>query len=319
MSGSSESPPEYSLNGDRVGDVTPAFESQSELIVGIDFGTTFSGVAYATTADIQPIIAASPDIKRAADKIVVNKTWPGETGCTEKTPTVLSYKNGSDAPPIWGARVKSNDGSRVVHFKLGLQEDIGSHYGDPKVGTNVSESVLGGFLENCAWEHPDLPGKTALDFARDYLTCLVKHVREKVLPTRFGPIFLRNQKLSYVITVPAIWSNKAKDLTRQAAAGAGIAPGCLTLITEPEASALFCATLCTEVDLREGDRFLICDAGGGTVVRQPPNKVLTSRTSLLITYGVKRLSEWRNALLEPEQLVALFTLTKNSNISYGND
>jgi hypothetical protein len=40
----------------------------------------------------------------------------------------------------------------------------------------------------------------------------------------------------------------------------------LMLITEPEAAALACATLCDEVDLREGDRFLVCDAGGGTVV-----------------------------------------------------
>jgi hypothetical protein len=41
------------------------------------------------------------------------------------------------------------------------------------------------------------------------------------------------------------------------------------LITEPEAAALYCATLCKEVDLKIGNRFLICDAGGGTVVFTP--------------------------------------------------
>ena len=41
------------------------------------------------------------------------------------------------------------------------------------------------------------------------------------------------------------------------------------LITEPEAAALYCATLCKEVDLKIGNRFLICDAGGGTVVHTP--------------------------------------------------
>jgi len=80
---------------------------------------------------------------------------------------------------------------------------------------------------------------------------------------------LQNQQISYVITVPAIWSDKAKDLTRQAAIAAGILGKKLTLITEPEAAALFCASLCQEVDLQEGDRFLICDAGGGTVVCSP--------------------------------------------------
>lgn len=267
MTGAFESPPDYSLVSHRAGEVTP-FECDSELIIGIDFGTTFSGVAYATTAGMQSIVATASDMRQAADKIAMIKTWPGQTasGYTEKTPTVLSYKNGSDATPIWGARVKPTDESRVAHFKLGLQEDIGSHYAERESEKFTSDSVLGGYLDNCTWEHPDLPGKTAFDFARDYLTCIVNHLRKEALPDRFGEIFLRNQQFSYVITVPAIWSNKAKDLTRQAAVGAGIAPRSLTLITEPEASALFCATLCKEVDLHEGDRFLICDAGGGTVV-----------------------------------------------------
>lgn len=37
-------------------------------------------------------------------------------------------------------------------------------------------------------------------------------------------------------------------------------------ITEPEAAALYRATLCNETCLRERDRFLVCDASGGTVV-----------------------------------------------------
>jgi molecular chaperone DnaK (HSP70) len=85
-------------------------------------------------------------------------------------------------------------------------------------------------------------------------------------PNKFGDEFLRNQKLSYVITVPAIWKDSAKDLTRQAAVRAGIPENRLELITEPEAAALYCATYYEKVDLRAGDCFLICDAGGGTVV-----------------------------------------------------
>ena len=72
--------------------------------------------------------------------------------------------------------------------------------------------------------------------------------------------------MSYIVTVPAIWSDGAKALTRQAAIRAGIPEAGLTLITEPEAAALFCATTCVEADLDAGDRFLVCDAGGGTVV-----------------------------------------------------
>ena len=69
-----------------------------------------------------------------------------------------------------------------------------------------------------------------------------------------------------MVTVPAIWTDKAKDLTRKAALAAGIPDNRLKLITEPEAAALYCATICVEVGLKVGDRFLVCDAGGGTVV-----------------------------------------------------
>jgi molecular chaperone DnaK (HSP70) len=70
--------------------------------------------------------------------------------------------------------------------------------------------------------------------------------------------------MTFVLTVPAIWTDKAKELTVQAATRAGMEN--LVLMTEPEAAATYCATLCAETDLREGDIFLVCDAGGGTVV-----------------------------------------------------
>jgi hypothetical protein len=38
------------------------------------------------------------------------------------------------------------------------------------------------------------------------------------------------------------------------------------MVTEPEAAALYCATICEELELEAGDRFVVCDAGGGTVV-----------------------------------------------------
>jgi molecular chaperone DnaK (HSP70) len=94
-------------------------------------------------------------------------------------------------------------------------------------------------------------------------------------------VYLENQRTSYVITVPAIWSDDAKNLTRLAATRAGIPGDKLNLITEPEAAALYCATMCEELDLRQGDRFLVCDAGGGTVVNGNSVTQLKRRTSFL--------------------------------------
>jgi hypothetical protein len=238
----------------------------SDLIIGIDFGTTFTGVAYAHAAGIGPVTTEA-DMRRAVEKVSVIRTWPSRSNhYAEKTPSVLAYNK---KLPLWGGNVKPTDEPQIACFKLGLQEDITSHYYE--LGTSDKRlSVLGGYLSNHNWKHPDLPEMTASDYARDYLHCINQYVTQEILPNRFGARFLHNQTLSYVITVPAIWSDKAKELTRQAAYDAGIARNNLTLITEPEAAAIYCATLCNEVDLGPGDRFMICDAGGGTVVYPIP-------------------------------------------------
>src|SRR5437763_2522418 len=60
-----------------------------------------------------------------------------------------------------------------------------------------------------------MPSKQAVDYCADYLTQVVQYVTQVTLPRQYGKQFLQNQQISYVITVPAIWSDKAKELTRQ--------------------------------------------------------------------------------------------------------
>jgi hypothetical protein len=226
--------------------------SNSDIVVAIDFGTTFTGVAFAHSENLR-----SDDVTTLVNNIGVITTWPGQTGSyTEKTPTVIAYNR---QPPLWGGSVQPQDKPQVSYFKLGLQPPPPNYYGLPGAQTSLP------FLEP-SWKHPDFPSKTAKDYAADYLKCIVAYVREQFFPRQFGPAFLRGQTISYVITVPAIWKDSAKDLTRQAAEIAGIPRESLKLITEPEAAALYCASLCHQVDLRNGDRFLVTDAGGGTVV-----------------------------------------------------
>jgi molecular chaperone DnaK (HSP70) len=269
--------------------------TRSELVIGIDFGTTFTGVAYAHTAGISSVTSTT-EMRMAADKVSVIKTWPNRGNYyTEKTPSILAYNK---TPPIWGGNVKPADEPQISHFKLGLQDDIASHYQQPAIKETDAVSVLGGFLFHHNWRHPELPEMKAVNYAGDYLTRINQYVTKEVLPVRFGERFLQNQQISYVITVPAIWSDKAKKQTRQAALTAGINPEDLTLITEPEAAALYCATLCDEVDLEPGDRFLICDAGGGTVVRFQllVSDILISRTLLLTKSLPCTLLESKNVL-----------------------
>jgi Hsp70 protein len=194
----------------------------------------------------------------------VIKNWPNRSDSyAEKTPTIIAYNKD---PPSWGGNVRKNDEFQVAHFKLGLQEGARNFYTGSRSKVHSSTTVAAlEFLES-DWRHPRIPQKTPQEFTAYYLKCILDYVRDEYLPSRYAANFLRNQKISYIITVPAIWTDVAKDLTRKAAVRAGIPNSSLDLITEPEAAALYCATIGGEMDLREGDKFLVCDAGGGTVV-----------------------------------------------------
>jgi serine/threonine protein kinase len=252
-------PPEYTKDlipnwAERWGSV---FESTSTLVIGIDFGTTFTGVAYYNSR-----ASDSKDLKKIVENINIVKTWPSLTGAnTEKIPTVIAYEGGK--PAAWGGTVRFNHKTQVQYFKLGLHERAGAHY-----STVTRKSAMSGFLRNAHWKHPDLPqNKEAVDYAADYLTQVRKHIMDTFLPNQFGDVFLRSQQISYIITIPAIWSEKAKYLISQAVSRAGILEENLQLIIESEAAALYCATICIEADLYYDDRFMICDVGGMTAVR----------------------------------------------------
>jgi molecular chaperone DnaK (HSP70) len=188
------------------------------------------------------------------NKVELVKEWPTiEGGSLDKTRTALAYNRATGEVVAWGSKVKESHDTQVTHFKLGLEMHAKQHYDE--------------YLGDSNWQHPSLPQKTPVQFTADFLDMLHKYLKDDFLSkTRYGKRFYSNLHFSYALTVPAIWSDKAKELTRQAALQAGIPDDRLTLITEPEAAAVYCAATCTEVDLNEGDRFLVCDAGGGTVV-----------------------------------------------------
>jgi molecular chaperone DnaK (HSP70) len=256
------------MSGGESGQNEYIFESQADLVIGIDFGTTFSGVAWALTGEA----ANTTDKNKIAKSVEIIRQWPG-SGSADKVPTVLAY---NVLPPTWGFPALKTTEQQIAHFKLGLQKDVRKYYSMAPVAKPPSSqkstpavSVLGGFLNDNNWHHPALKSKTALDFAADYLTGICEYVLKQRLVRVYDPDFLARQQLSYVVTVPAIWGDEARELTRQAAFRAGILRHKLMLITEPEAAACYCATLCKEANLMVGDLFLICDAGGGTVVTSP--------------------------------------------------
>lgn len=112
------------------------------------------------------------------------------------------------------------------------------------------------------------PGKSEIDVAADYLFKLRQAMRNQ-LQKSLGEVFNREERnIKYFLTVPAIWNDAGKAATRAAAIQAGFLrdenDNRLTLITEPEAAAMFCAKAGL-LNLKVHDAILIVDCGGGTV------------------------------------------------------
>lgn len=113
-------------------------------------------------------------------------------------------------------------------------------------------------------------GKSATDIIADYLGALWKHILETIYKAR-GQSVIEGLTFHVVITVPAIWKDYARQGMEEAAKKSGIldsrpaGPTTLAFAPEPEAAAL--ASLCENGrSIDTGDVYVICDAGGGTVV-----------------------------------------------------
>ncbi|KAL8397751.1 hypothetical protein RB594_004453 [Gaeumannomyces avenae] len=212
------------------------------LIVGVDFGTTFSGVAAVYTS--------------TPDDIEIIKTWPGGNGITsDKVPTEISYDLPPDAPvgtsPTvkWGFQFRPED-SRLRCIKLFLDRS-------QKLPFYVSQLETATQLRRY--------NKTVVDAVSDYLTQVHRHTMD-TLTRRYGESFMASTKVDYVLTCPAVWSDAAKNTTLQAAERAGMgASASISMISEPEAAAVYTLKAIQPNHLNVGDNFIVCDGGGGTV------------------------------------------------------
>lgn len=117
-----------------------------------------------------------------------------------------------------------------------------------------------------------LPASTVFSLAIHYLKDdLLAEANSRISNT------LRVEEIQWVLTVPAIWSDSAKQFMRICAVEAGIQSENLLIALEPEAASLVCKHLTLQKKLDEdsgeirlktftpGSRYLVLDAGGGTI------------------------------------------------------
>jgi molecular chaperone DnaK (HSP70) len=220
------------------------------VVVGLDFGTTFSGFAYAHTADPEMIYTYYDYPKASGEKPYC------------KTLTASYYKQtdaGGWELKSWGypARVDYERDIQAVRKQRGSSSaTVGKylsryklHLASKEMGV-VSASPLPIPLE-----------QVITDYLREMGALILKHIQDK-----YGAHFTK-ELIQWCVTVPSIWDNAGKATMKSAMIAAELldaSPHPLIIVLEPEAASFHCHKLIREQMLHVGDKLLVADVGGGT-------------------------------------------------------
>jgi hypothetical protein len=169
--------------------------------------------------------------KSGLDDINIITSWPGEQGTSSKTPTRIAYARENSRIPSnrWGFQVDS----KLISYswtKLLLDNNatVGEH-DDPA----LSEMAGSGILQLPSFREA---AGVCEDFLREVYTYVSEKLRQEMTTVTFD-----STPMECWITLPAIWSDEAKDATLAAAKKAGFgnrASDEVFTITEPEAAAI---------------------------------------------------------------------------------
>nr|XP_011450125.2 heat shock 70 kDa protein 12A isoform X1 [Crassostrea gigas] len=221
------------------------------LVAAIDFGTAYSGYAFSFRNDyrLDPL------------KIEVNHwTGTGSQTMSPKAPSSVllnpdkTFKSfGYTAEEEYSNLVETGQHQDWYFFtkikmRLLYREKISR--------TDIIEDECG----------KPMLGLTIISMIIQYLKDdLFKRLEQRGMP-------LRDQDILWVLTVPAIWSDAAKQFTKEAAEKAGIKSDDVMLVYEPEAAALYCrfqnmkniSNAKDDSNLAKKTKVLVFDMGGGT-------------------------------------------------------
>ncbi|KAG8783944.1 hypothetical protein FRC12_019178 [Ceratobasidium sp. 428] len=257
-----------------------AWEGKSKIVIGIDIGTTQSGVAFAF-------------LQKGVDQAIHRVTqWPGQEAQHQqsKIPTLVWYDLNGKAVSF-GAEALShkakedaedNDWQLAKHFKLHL------HPHDMKAKHGLKLDPL-----------PN--GVSLRQIYVDFLRYLLKHTRsffeDRIVD---GSLIWESYQpeMEVVIAHPNGWGIREQTFLRAVAIEAGLtlasSPHRIRFVTEAEASVHFCiyhTNLGSR--LQPGAKFAVCDAGGSTVdttvysviAARPVLKIEEARASACVQAG----------------------------------
>jgi hypothetical protein len=216
--------------------------SAPRVVAAIDFGTHGSGFAWAVVNE------TNRDMTQR--EIFYFDNWDAQQVVYPKNLSALLLdKHGSLLD--WGYRARERmyledpgaGHQYMANYKMSLQQDM-------VAGTLVDDSHTMGPAE-----------------VSRLIELCIRQVYDKALEhIKAGGAYTEDD-IAWCITVPAIWDEFTKDLMRKAAITAGLPDDDERLKTalEPEAAALYCIVKGQQELTEPGCRFLVIDAGGGTV------------------------------------------------------
>ncbi|XP_069107120.1 heat shock 70 kDa protein 12A-like [Argopecten irradians] len=247
--------------------------TDKKIVAAIDFGTTYSGYAYTFRTEF--------DKSDGARQIFTNRWSNSGSLLSAKAPTTAlfdpEYKFhsfGYEAEEKYAElvdRKQHKDWHCFRRFKMQLHnnwmlerefeitDEAGQLYPAKSVFCESIRYLRNKLVEEIETRNP------MENNSKD----------EKIEDRNPVEINLRNV-IHWVLTVPAIWTEPAKQFMREAAIEAGISSGELQIALEPEAAAVYCQSL-SEGTLRDskdkvvtgafrpGGSYIIVDLGGGTV------------------------------------------------------
>ncbi|KAJ2998836.1 hypothetical protein NUW58_g200 [Xylaria curta] len=200
------------------------------------FGTTYSGAVWVSSTTPNELYHVRDwPANRAGDQI----------SDSDKVPSRIRYLGNGEFE--WGHQIAETE-TQGVHnlFKLALE---------PRLFQQAGE-IIGGILP------PQNVDKTITDYMTGIFECVLRDITGKK-----GQWVVDKHQIHVVLTVPAIWSDLAKQRTLQAFRNIpNLAEKVTTsLLSEPEAAAISALSELKKHSLKEKDTFVVVDAGGGTV------------------------------------------------------
>jgi len=218
---------------------TQTMDFQAPVFAGIDLGTTFFGYAFS--------------FKNDADRIYVERGKEREPTCLllkpDKTLAALGHQAVDECNSL--DPDKQKDYYYFRQFKMELYET--------KKLSRKSELK-------------DATGKQMK--ALDVFCIVFCHLKQIILHqinlSKSASFSITSDDVGWMITIPAIWTDEARQFMREAATNAGLTK--IRLVLEPEAAALYAINqpLClgnafTIEKFGPGSKYIVADLGGGTV------------------------------------------------------